>query len=141
LLALSHHFAPGQFAGLPGIGSERIQEYYAEWIRRAAAGEFADRVLVLESGGSPAGFASYKLRPEVLRLTGRRVLGQSLGAVHPRASGGLLALVEEMQRRRQAEGYELIEFECYAQNRPVVRTLDRLGFVPGPERECFWWSA
>jgi RimJ/RimL family protein N-acetyltransferase len=130
LVALGRRFQHSQYRRLPGVTGAAVDGLYERWIERACAGEFADTVLVAEAAGRPVAFSSFKGRADTLAVTGLRVLGQGLGAVEPRASGALVALILTMRDLVDRGAYDAAEFDFYEENVAVRRALERLGFRP-----------
>lgn len=112
------------------LARDRVNEAYADWARRACAGEASDEMLVAMKGSSVIGFMAF-------RSVGSD-LESRLSAVSAEARGekAFSAMIEEVRRRGGDRPSRMI-VPTHIGNLPVQKALCSLGFAPLASHHTF----
>ncbi len=116
-----------RFSADPNLPREGAQRLYVEWTKNACAGTMADYLFVAEKTGTPVGFLAYRLNAHALKGAGVRIVGQSLSAVLPEATGAYIGLLKAALELGEKE-HDFIEADAPLHHMTVIRSWQRLGF-------------
>lgn len=117
-----------RFHGDPFYTQAQVEDLMKEWLRTSVQHEFADCVLVPAT--SVCAFMTLRYNKDQWTSNGERISRLVLNAVHPRAHGWYPKLVSETLFHLKEVGAATAVITTQAANRPVIRTLEFLGFVP-----------
>lgn len=134
---------PHRFHVDPRLSPKASSELWAEWIRNACSGQWADHIAVAESNGEAIGYSTMKYYGDHDGLCNARIAQLDLGAMSPdfRNRGIITDVVIhhlEWLERRQAD-FGLVGTQ--GNNIPPQRVWLKIGFKPAMMRlTLHYWA-
>lgn len=117
---IREHYTLSRFHADPHFDSALASDWYANWCRKAFAGEWADGTMLARFEGSPIGFICWKRDDEKSDLLEREFFGSGLGA-----SAGHGSYSAMLEAATLTSHFQWAAFDLHIANSPVVRALGR----------------
>ncbi len=137
-----HRFLTNRFYMDPAIPGGKADELYAAWIKNYCLDHARGkaRVRVAEGRNGIAGFAGYRLKEEMRRISGCKIIGQGLMAARPSARGASISLINAAIRDVISD-YDFAEFDAVITNHEAVKIYEAFNFKIIRAKHTFHYNA
>lgn len=117
----------GRYHADPHLPNETCDRLYDLWARKLLEGGIAEAIIVAERRGKVVGFLGYRMKRDILDVTGVKVVGGGLGGCLPEGFGAYTAILEKAMREGMYR-YDMQDFETQLNNINIVRIYQKLNF-------------